>query len=402
MLDETTRANLRSLYRKSKKEFETLRIDLTIDGERLRNLYGAGRRFDGFPDYYRNFLRDSVFSLLLTHDSEFARDLLTLAISTQGKTRNPFTGEVPGKFFHEYPGVTIGRKNTLFNAIDANPLYLILLERYLGWTGDWDFCLENREAHYLGVTYIINQISRSIYWEDPANADAKRFALPATCWRDGGIAGRRKKSLVYPAAFTLVQAQTIAALRSAASIATRCDIGYSSETLERFSSDLLAGLLNDFWDAKTSSFPIAIDGRGKIFAPYSDALHVPFYLERGDLPDSILDSIFSFAAFLETPYGYLTYREEKKRRREFIDHKIWPWEAPFIAEAALRCSRPEIAEKAFRVVNGMVQCERSFCEWLNYDGTENICRQGGCDTQLWSVASVVGLHRLFQQYRAIL
>lgn len=402
MLDEKTKQNLTLLYKRSKRELEKLRIDLTIEGRRLRNLFGAGRRFDGFPDYYRNFFRDEALSLFLMRDADFAKDLLTLASLIQGKSRNPFTGEEPGKIFHEYPGVTIGRKNTLFNAIDTTPLYLILWKEYLDWTNDWVFCEENGLSIYQAITYVIDHMGRSIYWENPANSNAKRFALKATYWRDGGIAGRRDKRLVYPASFTLVQAQAVAAFRSASAIANRCEIGYSPETLEHFANDLLTALVNDFWDSKREAFPIAIDGRGKIFALYSDALHLPFYLKSGDLSQDILDTIFQTASSFETPFGYLTYQEDKKREREFIARKIWPWEAPIIAEAALRHGRNDIAEAAFRVVNGMVQCEHPFSEWFAFNPEDESCTKGGCDIQLWSIAAIAGLWRISRQYQTVL
>jgi len=374
MLDEKTKQNLTLLYKKSKRELEKLRLDVTIEGRRLRNLFGAGRRFDGFPDYYRNFFRDSALSLFLMRDASFARDLLTLASLIQGKGRNPFTGEEPGKIFHEYPGITIGRKNTLFNAIDTTPLYLILWKEYLDWTNDWAFCGENLSSIHQAITCVIDHVGRSIYWENPANSAAKRFALKATYWRDGGIAGRQGKRLVYPASFTLVQAQAVAAFRSASAIANRCEIGYSPETLEHFADNLLGALVNDFWDSKRETFPTAIDGRGKIFAPYSDILHLPFYLKSGDLPQNIIDAMFQTASLFETPFGYLTYQEDKKRERD------------------------DIAEAAFRVVNGMVQCDYPFSEWLTYNPEEESCTKGGCDVQLWSIAGAISLWMLSAIY----
>ncbi len=402
MLSEETIRNLSLLYRESRRALETLRIDLTVDGVRLRNLFGAGRRFDGFPDYYRNFGRDSAISALLMRFVPFARDFLTLACLTQGKVRNPFTGEEPGKVIHEYPGVTLGRKNTLFNAIDSTPLTVKLFGEYASLAADWPFVEAHKDSIYRALTYIIDHIGRSMYWENPANAGAKRFALKATYWRDGGVAGRRGKNLLYPASFTLVQAQTVAALRAAASIAKRSDIGYSPETLRRLACDLLEALLSNFWDAKREAFPIAIDGRSKIFAPYSDSLHIPFYLNDGDFPPEILNAIFSGAEPFETPFGYVTYREDKTRTREFIASKIWPWEAPIIATSALRYGRVDIARNAFRVVNGMAQCERPFCEWLNYNENEERCSKGGCDVQLWSIAGVWGLMRLYRKYTHLL
>ena len=55
---------------------------------------------------------------------------------TARKGENPFTGEEPGKIFHEYPGVEINGYSTLFNACDTTAMFLIAHEVYQTLTGD--------------------------------------------------------------------------------------------------------------------------------------------------------------------------------------------------------------------------------------------------------------------------
>lgn len=393
-----TLKNLKILYELSINELERIRCPLDIDGSHLENLYGAGKYLDGTPDYFRQFFRDSATSLFLMEVKEFLKDLLLFGVLTQGKKRDPFTTEEEGKIPHEYPGVVLNNKSTLYNAIDTTPLFIICWDYYMEQTGDFELARINKESIRRALTYIVNHTAGDVFWENPANSNARRFALKATYRRDGGVVGRKNKSLVYPASFGLVQAQAITALRKASRIARKIDIGFSSQTLFEMADRMLDALWREFWSERYGMFATTIDQKGKIFALYSDPLEMLFYLEKDDIPGEKLEKLWQLADLLRTPYGYITYREEKRRVREFMVDQIWPHEQAYIAYVGLKFGRLDIARNALKIVDAMINFEHKFSEYSVYDRRTNSITPKGCHLQLWSLAAIRGFWKMKENF----
>ena len=73
----------------------------------------------GFPNFPRNFTRDSIISGLIMRDAKMLRNQLLYSSKMQGKKNNSKTGEEKGKIFHESPGYIINQLSTEFNACDT-------------------------------------------------------------------------------------------------------------------------------------------------------------------------------------------------------------------------------------------------------------------------------------------
>ena len=153
---------------------------------------------------------------MLLEDWALLREWLRYCASRQGKRPNRITAEEPGKIPHEVPGVTIVKRNgrnTLYCACDTTALFLIGCGAYVRATGDNALVLELMPEILWALGYIRAHLDYGLFLKNPGFAHATDFALWATYWRDSGIPGRRDRKLTYPAAFLLVQAQVIAALR---------------------------------------------------------------------------------------------------------------------------------------------------------------------------------------------
>ena len=95
------------------------------------------------PWYASPFGRDALitgFQALLVNP-EIARDALLFLAAHQGKRRDDFREEEPGKILHEIRRGELARAGEVphtpyYGSVDATPLFVILYSEYLQWTDD--------------------------------------------------------------------------------------------------------------------------------------------------------------------------------------------------------------------------------------------------------------------------
>lgn len=99
--------------------------------------------FAGIPWFVAPFGRDGIITALqmLPYQPQMAQGTLRFCAQTQGKERNPFLDETPGKIFHEYRKGEMANLREIpfipyYGSVDSTPLFLILLAQYVSWTGD--------------------------------------------------------------------------------------------------------------------------------------------------------------------------------------------------------------------------------------------------------------------------
>src|SRR6266481_629289 len=170
----------------------------------------------GLPNFSRNFTRDSIISGILMKDSDMLRNQLEFCALHQGMTKDPKTGEEPGKMFHEFPGVWNGDYSTKYNASDATALYLIGHRVYQELSQDNSLIQKHQDNIKRALDYSLTHIKDNLFIESPEFCGAKAFALPVTYWKDSQITGRSRGVPIYPVIYSVVQAQYIDALRSTA------------------------------------------------------------------------------------------------------------------------------------------------------------------------------------------
>jgi glycogen debranching enzyme len=109
------------------------------------SIHWDGRRVisAGVPWYASPFGRDALitgFQALLVNP-EIARDALFFLAAHQGKRRDDFREEEPGKILHEIRRGELARTGEVphtpyYGSVDSTPLFLILYTEYLTWTDD--------------------------------------------------------------------------------------------------------------------------------------------------------------------------------------------------------------------------------------------------------------------------
>lgn len=370
-----------------------LRTTIAITGVTLQ-LYNAGMK-DG-KIKFGLFARDLLTTALMLQDEGFLREAIRFVLLSLGKRANPLTGEEPGRALHEFDDVEIRGLKTRYNAAETSQLLLIASAEYLKISGDMTLLKEQGEGLKATLNYILSHIRGGLFWEDPHRCGASRYALMATYWKDSGLPGRLDPD--YPVAYTLVQAQTVAALRATAELAGELSLGFSPTRLKDLAGMMVEGLFTELWDEELGYPLIAKDRKGGISGISSDGLHLLAYLRPEDLPPEKLQGICAASELLETPYGFRTYAPGQPDYSTNAYHlgAIWPFEQFFIAKGALIHGQAGLLKVALRVIKALERL--GFPELFYWNERGGLVGSSeGCDLQLWSVAWPQAVSRLLAQ-----
>jgi glycogen debranching enzyme len=354
------------------------RLEITVNGYPLHAA--------GLPHFPRFFARDALLSALILAEAgqraksfEILQKTLPFCLAYQGKKKDPFTGELPGKVPHECPGVILRDLSTLYNACDSTTLFLIALELYLDLTGNQAVLLEHRESIKEATDCILSHVKEDgLFWEDPSLCGASRFALKVTYWKDSQLPREREEPL-YPVVYTLAHFQNAAGLRSAARMS-------GSRELFNAGSKMIQAGLEKLWGG--SDFFIGLDQNGPISGPSSDSLHLLYYLSPADIRSEWVVRIVESTKTLETPFGYLALAPGLAENVVDDYHaRIWPWEHALIYAAAEKHNLTRVQEVSSRVLKGLEMFPNEEPETLIYNPHEKTVSTAGCQYQLWTWAA---------------
>ncbi len=330
----------------------------------------------GLPHFPRNFTRDSIISAILMNDAKMLKNQLSFCASRQGKKTNPYSGEEPGKIFHEYPGFKINGHSTEYNSCDTTALFLIGHEVYQKLTGDTELANKSQRNLESSLEYILSHLKDGFFVEDPKFSGSDDFALKVTYWKDSEIFGRESGKPKYPVVYTLAHIQNMRGLRSAEKLLGSGELSLHIEKMVE--------ALPKLYDDELGYFYIAIDSQGPIKAISSDALHALFYLSPNDLPRQHVERIVKTSQELETPLGYRTLSLSALNHMKDTYHTntVWPFEQAIIHEGAGKFGLGNVQEVSSRVKLYLDTDPELFV--LEGEGS---IKKGGCDPQLWTIAA---------------
>ena len=387
-MDPTREERLRDLGRQA---FLRLATVVTVDGEQFAlahaGMMGERVRFGIFP-------RDLLVTGLMGNDVPLLHETGRFCAATIGRRMDPSSGEEPGRVIHEYPPHEREGRTTQYNACETSQLFLIGMAHEVR-TGEAKRLTAIRDALRAAGEYVLRHIAGDLFWEDPAHAGGTRYLLSATYWKDSFLPGRRQ--LRFPVAYTLVQAQTVAALWALAALTEALDLGFVPEALLAQASAVAAAMWRRLWDEGTDYPALALDGGELVPGISSDGLHLLAYLRPGDVPPSRLEAIRRRVDELATPYGFRTYAPGQRDYSPTGYHQgsIWPFEQWFIARGAVVHGLPEVlsvAERVLAAVDDLGFVE--LCYWNGKLRGPGDVPGEGCDLQLWSTAVPEGFTRL--------
>ncbi|RSN66312.1 aminotransferase [Streptomyces sp. WAC 04229] len=394
--DDLTRTCERGLA-----DLDLLTIPVTgVDGEHLR-VPAAG-----IPWFMTLFGRDSLLTsyFLLPYRPATAAAVLSALAAVQGERHDPFSGEQPGRIVHEtrhgelahFRQVPYGR---YYGAVDATPLFLVLLHAHHETTGDRTLAVRLERHARRAVDWMLTDggLERHgylVYTPDPNGLVNQNWkdSEGAVCFADGTQAEG-------PIAVSEAQGYAYDALLRTAELAAGL---WGDEPYARRLRETAAGLrdrfTSDFWMPGADFPALALDGDGRqVDALASDAGHLLWSgildEDRGRRvgrrllePDFFSGWAVRTLAAGQRPYHPLSYHRGS----------AWPHDN---AVVALGLARQGLADEVRTVADGLIAAASHHGHRLpevlaGYDRSATpapVPYPHSCSPQAWAAATPLAL-----------
>jgi glycogen debranching enzyme len=257
---------LRATYRRSLVDLAALRFSPPIAG-------GRALPAAGLPWFMTMFGRDSIFTSLqaLPFTSELAATTLRALGDWQGARSDDFRDEDPGRILHElrYGELTAFEErphSPYYGAVDATPLYVVLLDEYERWTGDRGLVRELEIEARAALAWIDDYADlqgTGYVWYRRRNEDS---GLENQCWKDSwdSISFRDGTLPGFPRATCELQGYAFDAKVRGARLAREIwKDPELADRLEREAADLKRRFNRDFWVEDGEYYALALDPDGR-------------------------------------------------------------------------------------------------------------------------------------------
>jgi glycogen debranching enzyme len=394
---------LKVTYRRSLVDLAALRFSPPIAG-------GRALPAAGLPWFMTMFGRDSIFTSLqaLPFTPELAATTLRALGDWQGVRLDDFRDEDPGRILHEMrygemTGFEERPHSPYYGAVDATPLYIVLLDEYERWTGDRALVRELEIEARAALNWIDEYADlqgTGYIWYQRRNEDS---GLENQCWKDSwdSISFRDGALPGFPRATCELQGYAYDAKVRGARLAREIwRDGELADRLERDAADLKRRFNRDYWVEDGEYFALALDPDGrKVDALASNNGHL---LWSGIVDKSKAGAV---AAHLLGPrlfsgWGVRTLAEGEGRYNPIGYHvgTVWPYDNSFIAWGLRRYG---FKDEAARIAAGILDAAEFFNGRLpeafgGYERTQTkypVQYPTACSPQAWSTGTPLLLLR---------
>jgi len=353
---------LKATYQRSLVDLAALRFSpVSLPGHHLPAA--------GLPWFMTMFGRDSIFTSLqaLPFAPELAQTTLVALGLWQGSRLDDFRDEDPGRILHElrFGEMTAFEErphSPYYGAVDATPLYVVLLDEYERWTGDTKL-VRNLEPEARAALHWIDE-----YADLQGNGYIaykrrnEKTGLENQCWKDSwdSISYHDGRLPGFPRATCELQGYAYDAKMRGARLARKVWRDPAlAEKLEKEAADLKRRFNRDFWVAEGEFFALALDVDGsQVDGLASNNGHL---LWSGIVDKSKAKAV---ARHLMSPrmysgWGVRTLAEGEGRYNPIGYHvgTIWPFDNSFIAWGLRRYG---FKEEAARIAAGILDAAQFF------------------------------------------
>ena len=223
----------------------------------------------GIPWYVARFGRDqeitSMQTLLMQPD--LAKGVLLDMAAHQGTKVDAETAEKPGKMMHELRVGEMARNNEIpftpyFGTVDATPLWLSLLGKYVQQTGDVELAKRLQPNVDAALNYLDDEVKANGYIRYGGTA---KEALSNQGWKDSGDSIMHGDGTLLQGPITLAEPQgyLFDAWKQAAHLSELSGNNDRAALLNGKADDLKARFNQDFWMPEKNYAALALDGQGR-------------------------------------------------------------------------------------------------------------------------------------------
>ena len=224
----------------------------------------------GLPWFMAIFGRDSLITSFqaLPFAPELSATTLDALAMLQGQVRDDFRDEEPGKILHE---LRLGEMTAFeerphspyYGAADSTPLFLILLEEYVRWTGDRELARRLEPQARAAIDWIDRYGDRDGDGYIEYERRNRETGLENQCWKDSwdSIVFADGTLAPFPRATCELQGYAYDAKIRTARLAREVwnDEKWAS-ALEKQAAELRRRFNKDFWIPERRFFAVALDG----------------------------------------------------------------------------------------------------------------------------------------------
>ncbi len=358
----------------------------------------------GTPWYASLFGRDSLITAwqTLAWNPEIARGVLRLLARFQGRQRDDWRDEEPGKILHELRTGELAKSGLIphspyYGAVDSTPLFVMLLGAYERWTGD----------HAL-VEQLAPALDAALQWMiqdgDPDHDGFIEYSrrsikgLANQGWKDSGegIVNRNGSLPQPPIALVEVQGYAYAAYLAGADLLETLGRTGEAGNLRARAVSLRDRFEQQFWMETERYYALGLDGRKQhITAITSNPGHALWTgiasQERAEL---VADRLLSPALF--SGWGVRTLAEDMAAYNPLGYHlgTIWPHDNALIVAGLMRYGFPDHAR---RIATSLFDAGRAFryyrlpelfCGITRTEHSTPIGYPVACSPQAWAAGSL--------------
>jgi glycogen debranching enzyme len=294
----------------------------------------------GIPWYVAAFGRDQLITSLQTlpYHPELAKGVLEQMAAYQGKTENASTAEKPGKMMHELRIGEMGRNKEIpftpyYGTVDATPLWLVLLGRYVQQTGDVELARKLQPNVDRVLEYLDTETKRNGYLSYGGNGAE---ALSNQGWKDSGnsVSDAQGTNVKAPIALAEPQGYLYSAWRQAAKLYELQGQPEKAAELQAKAESLKERFNKDFWMPEQDFAAMALDGNmNQASAIASNPGHL---LSTGLLTPEHAFSVANrlMKSDMYSGYGVRTLSEDMPNYNPGSYHNgtVWPHDNGMIAE----------------------------------------------------------------------
>jgi glycogen debranching enzyme len=310
--------------------------------------------------------RDSLVAALFVGDRfPRLREATVLYLADhQGQTHDPRREEEPGRIAHMIrepdPDDQLGYP--YYGAVDATPLYVILLDEYERWTGDRALVRDLEREARAAINWIDQYADRMGNGYISYKRRNELTGLENQSWKDSwnSISYADGRLPGFPRATCELQGYAYDAKLRAARLARLVwnDEGYA-DRLETEAADLKRRFNRDFWLADRGYYALALDADGSQVD--SLASNIGLLLWSGIVDATKAKSVVNhlMGPRLFSGWGVRTLAEGEGRYNPVGYHlgPVWPFDNSFIAWGLRRYG---FKEEAARIASGILDAAEVF------------------------------------------